>query len=107
MYGSWAYALAQVTIEVPHLLALAMVFATITYPMIGYYWSAYKVLWYFYGVFCSLMYFNYLGMLIVAITPSFPVATILQSLFYMIFNLFSGFVIPQPVSYLLLISSVR
>ncbi|XP_058188887.1 pleiotropic drug resistance protein 3-like isoform X3 [Rhododendron vialii] len=42
MYGSWAYALAQVTIEVPYLMALAIVFSTITYPMIGYYWSAYK-----------------------------------------------------------------
>ncbi|KAG5525166.1 hypothetical protein RHGRI_031745 [Rhododendron griersonianum] len=99
MYGSWAYALAQVTIEVPYLMALAIVFSTITYPMIGYYWSAYKVLWYFYAIFCTLMYFTYLGMLIVAITPSFPIAATLQSLFYMILNLFTGFLIPQPVSY--------
>ncbi|KAE9446712.1 hypothetical protein C3L33_21399, partial [Rhododendron williamsianum] len=35
MYGSWAYALAQVTIEVPYLLAQAIAFAMITYPMIG------------------------------------------------------------------------
>ncbi|KAE9446509.1 hypothetical protein C3L33_21582, partial [Rhododendron williamsianum] len=97
MYGSWAYALAQVTIEVPYLMALAIVFSTITYPMIGYYWSAYKVLWYFYAIFCTLMYFTYLGMLIVAITPSFPIAATLQSLFYMILNLFAGFLIPQPL----------
>ncbi|KAF7126875.1 hypothetical protein RHSIM_Rhsim11G0074600 [Rhododendron simsii] len=96
MYGSWAYALAQVAIEVPYLMALAIVFSTITYPMIGYYWSAYKVLWYFYTIFCTLMYFTYLGMLIVAITPSFPIAATLQSLFYMILNLFAGFLIPEP-----------
>ncbi|KAG5525530.1 hypothetical protein RHGRI_031988 [Rhododendron griersonianum] len=96
MYGSWAYALAQVTIEVPYLLAQAIVFLIITYPMIGYYWSAYKVFWYFYAMFCTLLYFTYLGMLLIAMTPSFPVAAILQSLFYVMFNLFAGFLIPLP-----------
>ncbi|KAH7835114.1 hypothetical protein Vadar_023002 [Vaccinium darrowii] len=96
MYGSWAYALAQVTIEVPYLLAQAIVFSIITYPMIGYYWSAYKVFWYFYAMLCTLLYFTYVGMLLIAMTPSFPVAAIVQSLFYVIFNLFSGFLIPQP-----------
>ncbi|KAI8531760.1 hypothetical protein RHMOL_Rhmol11G0160500 [Rhododendron molle] len=96
MYGSWAYALAQVTIEVPYLLAQAIVFSIITYPMIGYYWSAYKVFWYFYAMFCTLLYFTYVGMLLIAMTPSFPVAAILQSLFYVMFNLFSGFLIPLP-----------
>ncbi|KAI7981818.1 Pleiotropic drug resistance protein 3 [Camellia lanceoleosa] len=96
MYGSWAYALAQVTIEIPYLLAISITFVVITYPMIGYYWSAYKVFWYFYAMFCTLLYFNYLGMLLIAMTPSFPVAAILQSAFYTIFNLFAGFLIPQP-----------
>nr|AEO22188.1 ABCG subfamily transporter protein [Solanum tuberosum] len=44
MYASWAYALAQVAIEIPYLLAQALAFTVITYPMIGYYWSAHKVL---------------------------------------------------------------
>ncbi|XP_058191658.1 pleiotropic drug resistance protein 3-like isoform X3 [Rhododendron vialii] len=96
MYGSWAYALAQVTIEVPYLLAQAIVFFIITYPMIGYYWSAYKIFWYFYAMFCSLLYYTYVGMLLVAMTPSFPMATILQSVVYVMFNLFSGFFIPRP-----------
>ncbi|KAG5525525.1 hypothetical protein RHGRI_031986 [Rhododendron griersonianum] len=99
MYGSWAYALAQVTIEVPYLLAQAIVFSIITYPMIGYYWSAYKVFWYFYAMFCTLLCYTYVGMLLVAMTPSFPVAASLQSVFFIMFNLFSGFLIPQPVSY--------
>ncbi|KAK3017007.1 hypothetical protein RJ639_006573 [Escallonia herrerae] len=43
MYGSWAYALAQVAIEVPYLLVESLAFVIITYPMIGYYWSAYKL----------------------------------------------------------------
>ncbi|KAK8318975.1 hypothetical protein V6Z12_A13G210600 [Gossypium hirsutum] len=44
MYSSWAYALAQVTIEVPYLFIQALVFEAITYPMIGYYGSPYKLL---------------------------------------------------------------
>ncbi|KAJ9681662.1 hypothetical protein PVL29_017853 [Vitis rotundifolia] len=64
--------------------------------MIGYYWSVYKIFWYFYAMFCTLLYYNYLGMLLVAMTPSFPVASILSSAFYTIFNLFAGFLIPQP-----------
>ncbi|CAK9136214.1 unnamed protein product [Ilex paraguariensis] len=96
MYASWAYALAQVIIEVPYLLAQVLVFVIITYPMIGYYWSAYKVFWYFYAMFCTLLYFTYLGMLLVSMTPSFPVAAILQSAFYTLLNLFSGFLLPQP-----------
>ncbi|XP_058191657.1 pleiotropic drug resistance protein 3-like isoform X2 [Rhododendron vialii] len=96
MYGSWAYALAQVMIEVPYVLAQAIVFSIITYPMIGYYWSAYKVFWYFYAMFCTLLCYTYVGMLLVAMTPSFPMAASLQSVFYIMFNLFSGFLIPRP-----------
>jgi len=96
MYGSWAYALAQVMIELPHMLAQAIVFVIITYPMIGYYWSVAKVLWYFYAVLCTLMYFTYVGMLISAMTPGLHIAAILQSPFYSLSILFSGFFIPQP-----------
>ncbi|KAL3538335.1 hypothetical protein ACH5RR_001701 [Cinchona calisaya] len=96
MYASWAYAVAQVIIEIPYIFVQALAFTVITYPMIGYYWSAYKVFWYIYTMFCSLLYYNYLGMMIVSMTPSFPVAAILQSAFYNIFYLFAGFLIPQP-----------
>ncbi|KAB1202050.1 Pleiotropic drug resistance protein 3 [Morella rubra] len=96
MYSSWAYALAQVLVEVPYLFSETAIFVIITYPMIGYYGSAYKVFWYFYSIFCSLLYFNYMGMVLVSVTPNFMVAAILSSVFYTMFNLFSGFLIPQP-----------
>nr|XP_017241624.1 PREDICTED: pleiotropic drug resistance protein 3-like isoform X1 [Daucus carota subsp. sativus] len=96
MYAPWAYALAQVIIEVPYLLAQSIAYVLITYPMIGYSWNAYKVFWYFYSMFCTLLYFTYMGMMIVSFTPTYPVAAILQSSFYTMFNLFSGFIIPQP-----------
>ncbi|GMY22097.1 pleiotropic drug resistance protein 3-like, partial [Fagus crenata] len=96
MYSSWAYSLAQVIVEVPYIFTETVIFVTIIYPMIGYYGSAYKVFWYFYVTFCSLLYFNYLGMLLVSFTPNFMVAAILYSSFYTIFNLFAGFLIPKP-----------
>ncbi|XP_073149762.1 pleiotropic drug resistance protein 3-like [Henckelia pumila] len=96
MYTSWAFSAAQVIIEIPYLLAQAVAYTVITYPLIGYQWTAHKVFWYFYSMFTTLLYFTYLGMMMVSITPSFPVAAILQSTFYTMFNLFAGFLIPRP-----------
>lgn len=76
----------------------AVIYVAITYPMIGYQWSAYKIFWSFYGMFCILLSFNYLGMLIVSLTPNVQVAAIVASASYAMLNLFSGFVLPRPVS---------
>ncbi|OVA16670.1 ABC transporter-like [Macleaya cordata] len=96
MYSSWAYSFAKVIIEIPYILLEAVIFVGITYPAIGYYWSVYKVFWYFYATFCKLLYFNYLGMLLVSLSPNVGVAAILANGCYSILNLFSGFVIPGP-----------
>lgn len=94
MYSPWAYSLAQVTIEIPYVLLQAFLFVAITYPTIGYYWSASKVFWYFYVTFCTFLYFVFLGMLLVSMTPSVEVASILATAVYTILNLFSGFLLP-------------
>ncbi|KAG6759849.1 hypothetical protein POTOM_036342 [Populus tomentosa] len=94
MYSPWAYSLAQVTMEIPYVLLQAFLYVAITYPTIGYYWSASKVLWYFYVTFCTFLYFVYLGMLLVSITPGIEVASILATAVYTILNLFSGFLLP-------------
>ncbi|KAL8027252.1 hypothetical protein ABFX02_14G083200 [Erythranthe guttata] len=96
MYAPWAYSIAQVIVEIPYILAQTLVITAITYPMIGYAWSAYKVFWYFYAMFCTLLYFTYLGMMLIAITPSYSIAAILQTSFYTMLNLFSGFLLPRP-----------
>ncbi|XP_038722403.1 pleiotropic drug resistance protein 3-like isoform X1 [Tripterygium wilfordii] len=96
MYSSWAYSFAQVLVEVPYLFIQAVLYVIIAYPMIGYYWSAYKIFWSFYGVFCTLLSFNYLGMLMVSLTPNPQVAAILSSFCYTMLNLFSGFIVPKP-----------
>ncbi|XP_052110559.1 pleiotropic drug resistance protein 3 isoform X2 [Arachis duranensis] len=96
MYSPWAYSFAQVTIEVPYLLTQAVLYVIITYPMIGYHWSAYKIFWSFYSIFCNLLYFNYLGMVIVSFTPNVQVASIACSSAYTMLNLFSGYIVPRP-----------
>ncbi|KAH9733931.1 hypothetical protein KPL71_017200 [Citrus sinensis] len=86
----------EVTVEIPYLLIQALAYVIISYPMIGYYGSAYKVFWNFYVMFCTMMFYNYLGMLLVSLTPNFMIASILSTVFYTLFNLFSGFLITGP-----------
>ncbi|KAL3515884.1 hypothetical protein ACH5RR_022786 [Cinchona calisaya] len=95
MYASWAYAVSQVVIEIPCniVLAMALYFQVLLLrsPM-----SFSKVFWYIYSMFCTLLSYNCLGMMIVSITPSFPLAAILRSAFSNILYLFVGFLIPRP-----------
>ncbi|GAY65523.1 hypothetical protein CUMW_241790 [Citrus unshiu] len=55
-----------------------------------------QIFWNFYGIFCSMMSFSYLGLLLVALSPNVIVASTLFSAFYTTYSLFAGFVIPQP-----------
>ncbi|KAL0907286.1 hypothetical protein M5K25_021686 [Dendrobium thyrsiflorum] len=97
-YSSFMYSLAQVIVEIPCLFVLATIYVLITYPAVGYYWSASKIMWYYYIVFCTLLCFNYLGMLIMSVSPNIQVASVLAAATYTILNLFSGFLIPKLVS---------
>ncbi|XP_068663114.1 pleiotropic drug resistance protein 3-like [Aristolochia californica] len=96
MYSPMVYSFAQVAVELPYAIVLALLFLVITYPTIGYDESVNKILWYFYITFCTLLYYNYLGMLLMSMTPNIQVDSILASASYTILNLFSGFLIPQP-----------
>ncbi|KAJ4977274.1 hypothetical protein NE237_002380 [Protea cynaroides] len=96
MYSPWAYSFAQVVIEIPYLLVQTFIYVIITYPMFGFHVSAYKIFWYYYAMFCVLAYFNYLGMMLLSLTPSVHVAATLSSAFYTMLNLFSGYLMPKP-----------
>nr|XP_018680590.1 PREDICTED: ABC transporter G family member 41-like [Musa acuminata subsp. malaccensis] len=96
MYSPWAYSLAQVAIEIPYVLIEVVLFMIIAYPAIGYYWTASKLFWFFYTMLCTLLYYVYLGMLLVSLTPNVQVASIMASVCYTLFNLFSGFIVPGP-----------
>lgn len=82
----------------PYTMLQAILFVIITYPTIGYYWSATKVFWYFYATFWTFLYFVYLGMLIASLSTNLDVASILATAVYTILNLFSGFLMPGPVN---------
>ncbi|CAB78565.1 ABC transporter like protein [Arabidopsis thaliana] len=95
MYSSWAYSFSQVLIEVPYSLLQSLLCTIIVYPTIGYHMSVYKMFWSLYSIFCSLLIFNYSGMLMVALTPNIHMAVTLRSSFFSMLNLFAGFVIPK------------
>lgn len=85
-------------IEIPYILLEALLFVVITYPAVGFFWSFQKVFLYFYTMFCTLLYFNYFGMMLVSLTPTYQVASVFASFWYTMLNLFSGYIIPGPVS---------
>uniref|UniRef100_A0A0D9WFM2 ABC transporter domain-containing protein n=1 Tax=Leersia perrieri TaxID=77586 RepID=A0A0D9WFM2_9ORYZ len=96
MYSPWAYSLAQVAMEIPYVMVQIVLFMFITYPMIGYAWTTAKFFWFVYTMVCTLLYFLYLGMMIVSLTPNIQVASILASMFYTIQSLMAGFIVPAP-----------
>ena len=89
-------------IEIPYIFLKAKLFLIITYSAVNFYVSTYKVFWYFYTMFCTLLYYKYLGMMLVSLTPTYQVATIFASLCYTLMGLFSGYLIPRPVNHVLL-----
>lgn len=88
----------QVIIEIPYVFLQVGIFVIITYPAVGFYWSVYKVVWYFFTMFCTMLYYTYLGMLLVSTSGSLQVAFVMSSFSNTIMSLFSGFLIPEPVS---------
>ncbi|KAG8643737.1 hypothetical protein MANES_11G063300v8 [Manihot esculenta] len=95
MYSPLPYAYAQVLVELPYIFVQAVVYGLMTYAMIGYEWTAVKFLWYIFFMYFTLLYFTYYGMMSVAATPNYHIASISSSAFYTIWNLFSGFIIPR------------
>ncbi|WOL10237.1 pleiotropic drug resistance protein 3-like isoform X1 [Canna indica] len=96
MYSSWAYSLAQVTIEIPYIFVQAIIYVGIVYPSLGFDWSARKLLYYYYAIFCSLLCSTYLGMLLASLSATAELANILASAVYTLLSLFSGFLLPRP-----------
>jgi hypothetical protein len=68
--------------------------------MIGFEWTAPKFFWYLFFMYFTLLYFTFYGMMAVGLTPNYHIASIVSSAFYAFWNLFSGFIIPRPVSFI-------
>lgn len=83
----------------PYAFVQAILYGTIVYAMIGFEWTAEKYFWYIFFMFFTLLYFTFYGMMTVAVTPNPNIANIISYSFYALWNLFSGFLIPRPVSF--------
>ena len=88
----------QVVIELPYALAQDILYGVIVYSMIGFEWTVAKFFWYLFFGYFTLLYFTFYGMMAVGMTPNYHIASIVSSAFYSMWNLFSGFIIPRPVS---------
>ncbi|XP_016442240.1 ABC transporter G family member 32 isoform X2 [Nicotiana tabacum] len=95
MYSALPFAFAQVAIEFPYVFAQAVIYSSIFYSMAAFEWTASKFLWYILFMYFTMLYFTFYGMMTTAVTPNHNVAAIIAAPFYMLWNLFSGFMIPH------------
>ncbi|KAL6900989.1 hypothetical protein ACP4OV_005665 [Aristida adscensionis] len=97
MYSTMAYAIAQVSVELPYMLVQVFIFSAIVYPMIGFQLAAAKFLWFVLYMLLSFMYFTLYGMFTVALTPNVEIAMGLSFLIYIFWNVFSSFIIAREL----------
>ncbi|KAL2338309.1 hypothetical protein Fmac_012755 [Flemingia macrophylla] len=95
MYSALSFAFAQVVIEFPYVFAQAMIYSTIFYCMASFVWTVDRFIWYLFFMYFTMLYFTFYGMMTTAVTPNHNVAAIISAPFYMLWNLFSGFMIPH------------
>lgn len=98
MYSELPYAFAQVAIETIYVAIQTLVYSLLLYSMIGYQWTGEKFFYFYYFIFMCFTYFSMYGMMVVALTPGYQIAAVVMSFFLSFWNLFSGFLIPRPVS---------
>ena len=89
---------SQVAIETIYVAIQTIVYALLLYSMIGYHWDAGKFFYFYYFIFMAFTYFSMYGMMLVALTPGRQIAAIMMAFLLNFWNLFSGFLIPRPVS---------
>ncbi|CAO2190429.1 unnamed protein product [Urochloa humidicola] len=97
MYSTMAYAIAQVSVELPYMLVQVLIFSSIVYPMIGFELTAGKFFWFFLYLVMSFMYYTLYGMMTVALTPNIEIAMGLSFLIFIFWNVFSGFIIAREL----------
>ncbi|KAI5320501.1 PREDICTED: ABC transporter [Prunus dulcis] len=95
MYSALPFAFAQVVIELPYVFAQAIIYCAIFYSTASFEWTTLKFAWYIFFMYFTMLYFTLYGMMTTAVTPNHNVASIIAAPFYMLWNLFSGFMIPH------------
>ncbi|XP_050232688.1 ABC transporter G family member 32 isoform X2 [Mercurialis annua] len=94
LYSALPFAFAQVVIEFPYVFGQTVIYSSIFYSLAAFEWTALKFIWYIFFMYFTMLYFTLYGMMTTAITPNHNVASIIAAPFYMLWNLFSGFMIP-------------
>lgn len=87
----------QVTIEFPYVFIQTLIYSAIFYFMASFEWNIWKFVWYIYFMYFTLLYFTLFGMMTTSVSPNHNIAAILAAPFYMMWNLFSGFMISRMV----------
>ncbi|KAJ0735440.1 putative ABC-2 type transporter [Helianthus annuus] len=95
MYSALPFAFAQVAIEFPYVYVQSLVYSLIFYFLASFERSFFKLFWYIYFMYFTLLYFTFFGMMTIAVTPNHNIAAIVAAPFYMLWNLFSGFMIAR------------
>ena len=88
---------SQVAIEFPYVFGQALIYCAIFYSMASFERTVSKFIWYMFFMYFTMLYFTFYGMMTTAVTPNHNVAAIIAAPFYMLWNLFSGFMIPHKV----------
>ncbi|XWS26922.1 hypothetical protein CRYUN_Cryun26dG0071800 [Craigia yunnanensis] len=96
MYSALLYAFAQVAIEIPYAMAQVAIYGVVVYSMMGFEWTVSKFFLNTFFMFITVLLFIYYGIMVVAVSPNQAAAAVLSSVFYTMWNLFSGFIIPRP-----------
>ncbi|XP_043723662.1 ABC transporter G family member 31-like [Telopea speciosissima] len=96
LYSPFPYAMAQGLIEIPYIVIQTLIFAFITYFMINFERTIVKFLLYVLFMFLTFTYFTFYGIMAVGLTPNLQLAAVISSAFYSLWNLLSGFLVPQP-----------
>ncbi|XP_052198419.1 ABC transporter G family member 39-like [Diospyros lotus] len=96
VYSTFPYAIAELVIEIPYILAQTLIYGITVYAMIGFVWQPTKLFLYLSFFFITILYYTYFGMMVVALTPNLETSASLCGVFFTVWNLFSGFLIPRP-----------
>lgn len=89
----------QIGVEIPYMLIQVLIFSVIVYPMVGFQLTVTKFLWFVLCMIMSFMDYTLYGMMAVALTPNIEIAAGLSFLIFMIWNVFSGFIVSRKVTH--------
>nr|XP_020167918.2 ABC transporter G family member 43 [Aegilops tauschii subsp. strangulata] len=97
MYSPLSYAFAQALVEFVYSAAQGVLYTVLFYGMVGFEWKADKLLYFTFFLAACFVYITLYGMMLIACTPSYLLATVLVSFTIMQWNIFAGFLISRPM----------